>query len=269
MYRLVDTHCHLDFEAYNGDLDEVIQNAVHHGVVSMIIPGINLESSRKAVQIAEKYGHIYAAIGVHPNESRTWNETTLGELKAMASHKKIVAIGEIGLDYYRERAPRELQINALRKQLELAALLELPVIIHNRRATQDILPILDEWYEYLGVRNSPLTERPGVLHSYSEQPEVAQSATDKQFFIGISGPITYPKADSIQNSVRSIPKSKILIETDAPYLPPQAYRGQRNEPANVRLIAEKLAQILDLTIEMISNISTSNASYLFNLREID
>jgi TatD DNase family protein len=266
---LIDTHCHLDFEAFNDDRKEVLSRAFESGVERVLNPGIDLESSRAAVTLADTYPQIFASVGIHPNYAQGWDEQALDELRDLASHPKVVAIGEIGLDYYRDYAPHDLQRSIFRRQLELAAELDLPVVIHNRQATTDVLSILTAWHaEFIGS-HSPLQTRPGVLHSFSETGSAAQKALSMDFFMGITGPVTFNNAEELRQTVAQLPLDHLLIETDAPFLTPQPKRGKRNEPAFVRFVAEKISGIHNLPFETVAARTSANADRLFNWRETD
>ena len=267
---LVDTHCHLNFEWFDQDRAAVLQRAWDAGVTRILIPGIEVTSSRQAIALAESHPEIFAAVGVHPNDALAWNETTLDELRHLAKHPRVKAIGEIGLDYYRDRAPRELQRQIFEAQLSLAAEVSLPVVIHtrsaspeDRQATADVLAILREWKAGLEEQGCELRWRPGVLHSFSDDIATAQDAAGQGFYIGITGPVTFRKADELREVVASLPLISLLIETDAPFLTPHPHRGERNEPAFVRFVAEKIAQIHHLTYEAVGQTVSANAARLF------
>ncbi len=264
MILLTDTHCHLDFDWFDADREAVIARAWEAGLDFILNPGIDLESSRAAVSLANSYAKIFAACGIHPNDSQGWDDKARNELRDLASQPKVVAIGEIGLDYYRDRAPREQQRQVFIEQLSLASELGLPVVIHNRMATEDILAILSDWCSELKSIESPLRERPGVLHAFSESLETAQRALALNFYLGIGGPITFENANTLRETISALPLERILIETDAPFLTPQPLRGQRNEPANVRLVAQKIAEIHNLPLESIAQQSLINSKRLFN-----
>lgn len=263
MIALIDTHCHLDFEAFDVDRINVLERARQIGVQKILNPGIDLASSQDAIRLAETNEMVFAAVGLHPN-SPNIDEYKLEQIKKLSEHPKVVAIGEIGLDYYREYNDRNLQKNIFYQQLKLAAELKLPVIVHNRQADEDIEDILQEWCEQLTNMNSPLVGRPGVLHSFSSGYNFAQRMIQRDFFIGISGPITFKNAVDIRQLVESLDLGKILIETDAPFLTPYPYRGKRNEPGHVIYIAKKIAEIHKLNVEEIASITNRNAGILFN-----
>lgn len=261
---LTDTHCHLDDEQFYDDREQVIQRAIDSGVTRMLIPGIDPESSRDAIEIAEKFPEVFAAVGFHPKFGLTWNSETLSQLRELTKHPKVVAIGEIGLDYYHSRTPRYAQELMFRHQLELAAEVGLPVIIHNREATRDVLRMLTNWHEQLIDGELELVKRPGVLHSYSGNIVDAEQAKKIGFFLGFTGPVTFKNSSELQNLVESIDLERILVETDSPYLSPHPYRGKRNEPMRVKLVVEKIAKLHKLPSEMIIQKTYDNAERLFS-----
>jgi len=260
---LVDTHCHLDFESFDDDREAVLARAQEAGVLRMINPGIDLASSQAALRLAERYPSVYAAVGVHPNDAAGWDDASLEELRALAGRDKVLAIGEIGLDYYRDTTPRDLQKRIFKEQLDLAAEMGLPVIIHNREATDDLLEILEDWHKKLENSSLALSARPGVLHSYSGDATQARRAISLGFRIGFTGPVTFRNAPDLQEVAAELSLENLLVETDAPFLAPHPKRGRRNEPANVRLIAEKLAELHGESIETVAQITTANAGQLF------
>lgn len=230
--------------------------AAEAGVGRLIVPAIDLDNTRAVLALAEQFEGIYAAVGVHPNSAAGWQDDWLDELRDFARHRKVVAIGEIGLDYYWDKTPADMQRRAFFLQLVLAAELALPVIIHNREASTDVI-------EQLAA--SPLngSERPGVLHSFSGDWAMAEAALEMGFYLGFTGPLTYKKADQLREIAARVPLDRILIETDSPYLTPQPFRGRRNEPAYVRMVAERLADLRGLSLEDIAQITTANAERLF------
>jgi TatD DNase family protein len=220
--------------------------------------------------MAEAFEPVFAAVGVHPNDAQTWDHESLADLRELARQPKVVAIGEIGLDYYWERSPVSLQRAILEQQLDLAADLGLPVIVHVRDkspedmpAMHDTLSILKKWTADLALRNPDLSQQPGVLHSFSGDMSAALDANKLNFRIGITGPVTYKKADRLREVVASTPEEYLLVETDAPFLTPHPHRGERNEPALVRYVAEKIALIRQKNFETIAEITLLNAERLF------
>ena len=251
---MIDTHAHLDFPQFDADRDEIIRSDFENGLEAFVNIGTDLESSRKSVQLAERYEHIYAATGLHPHDAKNKPPDYMALLKGMALHQKVVAIGEIGLDYYRDLSPRPVQKKTFEQQLQLAAELNLPVVVHIREALEDSLEILRE----SGIRK-------GVLHSFPGDEDEARSAVELGFFISFAGPITYPKS-SRPRVAASLPLSRILVETDSPYLTPQAFRGKRNRPGYVRYVIEKLAELFaPYTFDDIERMTSFNARRLFDL----
>jgi TatD DNase family protein len=267
---LVDTHCHLNFDSFDSDRATVLQRAQDAGVERILNPGIDLPSSRQALALAQASPLVYCAVGVHPNDALTWNEAALDELRSLARQPRVAAIGEIGLDYYRDWAPPAVQRPVFAAQLALAAECTLPVVIHtrsagpgDRRASEDVLAMLGDWVGELKRQGSPLAQRPGVLHSFSEDATLARRAVELGFFLGITGPVTFRKADELRQLVAEMPIEHLLVETDAPFLTPHPHRRERNEPAYVRFVAEKLAQVKNLSFEAAVESTTANAARLF------
>ena len=253
---LIDTHAHLEMREFNDDQDEVIKRAREAGVEYILTIGTTLESSRDAVMLADKYDFIYAAIGIHPYEVKDILHPTYDILRHFAQHKKVVAYGEIGLDYHYEHSPRTDQKRKFRDMLREARMLELPVIVHDRDAHEDTLQILsEEWSPELG----------GVLHCFSGDISMAKRMIEMGFSLSVAGPITFPKAEALREVVRQIPIEHLLIETDSPYLAPQPMRGKRNEPAFVRHAAEAIAKIKGLSFDDVARITSFNAMQLFGM----
>lgn len=264
MYRLTDTHCHLNLNSFKEDLSEVLDRAWEKGLERILIPGIDIETSIRAVRLAEQHENLYAAVGIHPGSANTWDNESLPALQKLAQHPKVVAIGEIGLDYYRDHSPRPMQRQVFRTLLALAREAGLPVVLHNRDSIDDLWAELTEWHDSLVAASLPLAKYPGVLHSYDGSLVVAQSAAAKGFFIGISGPVTFKNASDRQEVATGLPLDHLLIETDAPYLTPHPYRGRRNEPAYVAYVAEKLANLHQQTLESTVQNTWENAVRLFD-----
>jgi TatD DNase family protein len=251
---LVDSHAHVDFAQFDNDREAVIARARATGLAAVVNIGTNVNTSRASVALAERYDFIHATVGIHPHDAETANSRALGELRSLAHHPKVVAIGEIGLDYYRDYSPRRAQRQAFRDQLALASELNRPVVVHSRDAHDDVLRILSEW------------EGSGVLHTYAAGPKRLGQVIDMGFFIGISGPVTYPRAESLREVVRAVPLARLLIETDCPYLTPEPHRGKRNEPAYVKLVAEAVARTRGNSTQQIADVTTENARRLFGLQ---
>ena len=254
---IIDTHCHLDDERYNDDIDEVLKNAKAKGVEKFIIPGADSETLERAVALCEKYADVYFAVGVHPYDIENYDKSYL---EKFVNHPKCVAIGECGLDYFRlpdtEEAiakEKKLQKEIFIDQILWAKELKKPLIIHIRESSADCLELLDT---YAG-------EEGGVLHCYNADESLLKLA-DKNFYYGIGGVITFKNARKLINVYPKIPKEKLLIETDAPYLTPDPHRGKRNEPAYTVMVAEKMSELSDMTEIEIAKLSTDNAQRLFN-----
>ncbi len=253
---LIDTHAHLEMREFNDDREDVIKRAREAGVEYIVTIGTTIESSRDAVLLADKYDFIYAAIGIHPHEVKDILHPAYEILRHFAQHKKVVAYGEIGLDYHYEHSPRTDQKRKFRDMLREARELDLPVIIHDRDAHEDTLQILsEEWSPDLG----------GVLHCFSGDAAMAKRVIEMGFSISIAGPVTFPKAEALREVVKQIPIEHLLIETDSPYLAPQPVRGKRNEPAFVRHTAEAVAVLKGLTVDDVSRITSFNAMQLFGI----
>lgn len=256
---LVDTHCHLDFPDYDADRDQVVQAAREAGVVAMITIGIDLASSRRAVELAERYAGVYAAVGIHPHSAAEVTPAALDELRRLARHPRVVAIGEIGLDYYRDRVPAPEQRRAFRAQLELAAECGLPVIIHNRDAEADV------WDQLAGLAGTAGAPLRGVMHCFGAGPDWALRFCALGLYVGLDGPVTFKNGERAREVARVVPEDRLLVETDAPFLAPHPYRGRRNQPAWVRLVAERIAQERGRTLAEIARQTTANAARLFGL----
>lgn len=254
--ELFDTHCHLDVAAFDPDRDVVIARARAAGVAHFLNPAYDLESSRRAVALAQVHAGVVAAVGVHPNDAADFGEAHLAELRALAHAPQVVAIGEIGLDYHWQTTPRDQQAQAFIAQLALARELNLPVIVHCRDAYDDALALLREHGRGL----------PGlVMHAFSGRMEHLRAALALDFYIGVGGPVTYPNARTLRDVVKTAPLERIVVETDSPYLAPQSHRGRRNEPAYVVEVACKVAELRSISTRDIACITTDNGRRLFRL----
>ena len=271
---LTDTHCHLDFNKFDEDREAMIQRALDTGVERMLVPALELESSKAVIRLANSYPNIFAAVGFHPTDLEHWDDTSITSLRNMTQvEKKILAIGEIGLDYYWVKEPEKQakQREVLQQQLKFAQEVNLPVIIHMReendawfgQASIDLLKIIAEWQNELQERDHPLANKPGVLHSFNGNLETAQKAIQLNFYIGVTGPVTYKNAEEKRQVIRQLPLERLLIETDSPFLTPVPHRGKRNEPAFVAHIADKIAEIHNTTREQVALITSDNAQNLF------
>jgi len=255
---LVDSHAHIDARVYSKDLDQVIARAEEVGVRFIINAGFDLVSSRASLKLAQQYAGVFVALGFHPHNAAKMRDGDLDILAQLSQEPKVVAIGEIGLDFYRNLSPKETQIEAFKQQLELAETLGLPVIIHSRNAGEEVFAILAEW------AGQQKNRHPGVLHCFSGDRELAERYIALGFFLSLAGPVTYPSSNTAQ-IVSDIPLNRLLIETDCPFLTPLPYRGKRNEPAYLPLVAEKIGQIRGLAPEEVAGNTAQNAVQLFRL----
>ena len=250
---LVDSHAHLQFSQFDGDRGEVIRRAQEQGVVAMVNVGTDLASSRAAVDLADLHASAYATVGVHPHDAKSIKTGVLEELKALAQHPKVVAIGEIGLDYYRDLSPRSVQRRAFADQLALAMDLGLPIVVHSRDALDDVLEDLRDW------------GGDGVLHSYSGGPQRMDEVLGLGFHISIAGPVTFRKAGALREVALKVSLDRLLVETDCPYLTPVPHRGGRNEPAHVKHVVEAIARTREEHGEDVARSTADNARRLFGL----
>jgi TatD DNase family protein len=258
---LVDTHAHLDHPRFDDDRDGVLKRAEEAEVAAMVTVGADLPSSRAAVELASRHERVYASVGMHPHDAKNLDGAALAELRQLGQQAKVVAVGEIGLDFYRDLSPREVQRRAFQAQLAWAAKLGKPVIIHDRDAHQPVMDILASWAS--GLSGSALEGRVGVLHTFSGDLPMAERAMKVGFYISISGPVTYHNARELPDIVRALPLDRLLIETDCPFLAPHPYRGKRNEPAYVRLVAEQIATLRGVSLDELARATTANAQRLF------
>jgi len=257
---LVDTHAHLDSGQYRDDLDAVVARARENGVESILTVGCDLPSSHASCELATRYDSIWASVGIHPHDAATVDDQVLAELKTLAARDRVVAIGEIGLDFYRDRAPREAQRQAFRAQIRLARELGKPLIVHDRDAHDEVLAIL---------RDEGASEVGGVMHCFSGDLALAKECVAMGFFISFAGPLTYPANAALRAVAEGLPIDVMLVETDCPYLAPQPWRGRRCEPAYVRNTAETLAAVKGLTLADVARITSLNAWRLFGVGTVD
>lgn len=264
---LVDSHCHLDLDDFDADRDAVVDRARAAGVRLIVNPGIDLPHCRQALAWADQYPEVYAAVGIHPNSSADFTAATLDELRTLARHPKVVAIGEIGLDYYWQKVDPAQQTFALRAQLGLAAELGLPVIIHSRESNADVATLLAAWVQSDEFRHSPLAARPlvGVLHAFSGDLTLAQAAYTWNFVLSLGGPVTFKNARNLHTLVSQLRLDRLMLETDAPYLTPHPHRGARNEPAHVALVCNTIAELCGLTPAAVAEQTSTVALRFFGL----
>ncbi len=252
---LIDTHAHLNYESYDEDRELVIQRAIENGLTAIITIGTDVETSRISIGLAEKYSPVFAAVGIHPTDCAEVTDVDFDAIQEMAIHPKVVAIGEVGLDYYHMRAPKEVQDKTFRRQIELAHKLKLPLIIHNRDSHDDMLKVLSD---------SAAADNGGVMHSFSGDEEFLLKVLELGLHISYTGNLTFKKSDAAP-LIKITPLERMLLETDSPFLTPVPLRGKRNEPAFLIHTAHKIAEIKNISLEEISQISSENAIALFNL----
>lgn len=253
---LIDSHVHLDDRRYDNDRNRIIKGLKDDGIELVLNIGADLKSSIASVSLAEEYENIYAVVGVHPHSAKDIDNSTLEILKTFAKRDKVVAIGEIGLDFYYDNSPRDVQRKWFREQLDLAKEVGLPVVIHTREATEETFDILKE------AQDGKLR---GVLHCYSGSPEMALEYIKLGFYISLAGPVTFNNAKVLKEVAKIVPLDKLLIETDSPYLTPTPNRGKRNEPAYVRYVAAEIAELKGISFEELTVATNRNAKKLFNI----
>jgi len=254
--KFIDSHAHLDDERFDEDREELINSLQENGIEAVLNPGADLKTSRAAVALADKYPFIYAAVGCHPHDSKFMDDDTMNIFRELAKDKKVLGIGEIGLDYYYDNSDRETQKIWFREQIRLAKELDLPYIVHDRDAHEDIIRIMKEEY-HSGTR--------GILHCYSGSVEMAREFMKLGFYISLGGPVTFKKAKTPKMVAKEVPMERLLIETDCPYLAPEPFRGKRNEPKLVKHVAEEIAEIREVTASEIAEKTKENFKRLFNL----
>lgn len=254
---LVDTHVHLDFYETAGEIAAVVQRASGQGVEVLTTIGYDLNSCKRAVELSNSFPNVYAVIGIHPHEAKGASVELLKEVELLAANKKVVGIGEIGLDFFRDHSPREVQRRVFRQQIDLAKELDLPVVIHAREAYAEILGILDE-----------MQVKRAVFHCFSGGAEMATECLKKDYFLSIAGPVTFKNARQLITVVKDAPLDKLLLETDSPFLAPHPYRGTTNEPSYLPFIARAVAEIKNLSTDAVSVATTRNAFTFFRLTNI-
>lgn len=252
----VDTHAHLFYENFKDDLDEVIFRAKENGVDYILVPATDLKTAEETIQLCDKYDFIYAAVGIHPHDTKNWDESLLQQIEKLAVHPKVVAIGEIGLDYYYDFSPKTQQIKAFKSQLDLALKLELPVIIHNRDSDEDMMEIISS-YCSTGLK--------AHFHCFNASLNDAIEYIKMSHFISFTGNITFKKSDELRNILKHIDLNHLLLETDSPFMTPVPYRGRRNEPAFVKYVADKVAEVHNITTDEVARITSLNVFRMFGI----
>ncbi len=256
---LIDSHAHIDDQKYNEDREAVLENARAAGVELIINPGADEASSFRAVAMSEKYPMVYATVGIHPHDAKDYvPEKHDALLTEWAQKEKVVAIGEIGLDYHYDYSPRDVQQEVFIRQLIIAKAVQLPIVIHNRESMEDMVRILKQYFA---------PEYGGIMHSYSGSVEMAKVFLEMGFHLSISGPLTFSNARKLPEVVAMMPLDRLLIETDSPYLTPTPHRGKRNEPAYVRFVAAEIARIRGMAVEEVAEMTTRNAKRVFGIGE--
>jgi len=252
----IDTHAHLFFENFKEDVDEVIQRAKDNGVDFIVVPATDIKTAKEAITLAEKYEQIYATVGIHPHDTKEWNESLLFEIEELAKHPKVVAIGEIGLDYYYDFSPQDQQIKAFKSQLDLATKLQLPVVIHNRDSDGDMMDIIQS---YCG------TGLKAQFHCYNGSLSDALEFMKMNHFISFTGNITFKKSDGLREILSHIDLNHLMLETDSPFMTPVPFRGKRNEPSYVSYVAQQVADVHKISMEEVGRITSLNAFRFFGI----
>jgi TatD DNase family protein len=251
-FKICDSHCHLQDRRFKRDVEKVVCNARESGVEKILVPGWDLRSSKEAVVISEKFDNVYAACGIHPHDARFYNEAIEKEIIKLSCNSNVVSIGEIGLDYYRDLSPRDVQKNIFRKQLSIAEEKGIPVIIHTRDSIEDTLEIVSDF------------KCRGVFHAFDYEEDIAMKVIELGFYVGIGGVVTYSNS-KVSFSIKKIPLDSILVETDAPYLTPHPHRGKRNEPAYTKYVVKRIAELKSKTFEKVAEKTFNNTKKLFGI----
>lgn len=252
----VDTHAHLFFENFKEDIDEVVERAKQNDVDYIIVPATDLKTAREAIALSEKYSNIYLTVGIHPHDTKDWNDPLIPQIEELAKHPKVVAIGEIGLDYYYDFSPKDQQIRAFKAQLDLTVKLQLPVVIHNRDSDEDMMEIIQS---YCG------TGLKAQFHCFNASVNDAVEYMKMNHFISFTGNITHKKSDSLREILSKIDLNHLMLETDSPFMTPVPYRGKRNEPSYVKIVAQQVADIHKLSLEEVGRITSLNAFRFFGI----
>lgn len=254
---LIDTHVHLNADHYDDDLDEVMDRAREAGVEKMVVVGFDRKTIERTMQLIDDHEDVYGVIGWHPVDAVDCTDADLEWIEELSKHEKIVGIGETGLDYHWDKSPKDVQKDIFRRQIALAKRVNLPIIIHNRDSTEDCVKILKEEGAH---------EAGGIMHAFSADEKTADEVIDMNFYISLGGPVTFKNAQLPKDIAEHVPLDRLLIETDAPFLTPHPYRGKRNEPAYVKLVAEKIAELRGISYEAVAEATTENAEKLFDFK---
>lgn len=254
---LIDTHVHLNADHYDADLDEVMGRAREAGVEKMVVVGFDRKTIERTMQLIDDHEDVYGVIGWHPVDAVDCTDADLEWIEELSKHEKIVGIGETGLDYHWDKSPKDVQKDIFRRQIALAKRVNLPIIIHNRESTEDCVEILKE---------EDAHEAGGIMHAFSADEKTADEVLDMNFYISLGGPVTFKNAQLPKDIAEHVPLDRLLVETDAPFLTPHPYRGKRNEPAYVKLVAEKIAELRGISYESLAKATTENAEKLFNFK---
>ena len=252
----IDTHAHLFYPDFENDLDEVLERAISSRIDKIIVPATDIATSEKVIRLVEKYDYIYGAVGVHPHDTKNWNNRLISKIEELANHEKIVAIGEIGLDYFYDFSPKDKQIEAFKAQLDIALKLDKPVVIHNRDSDSDMMEI---------IRSYAGTNLRAQFHCFNGSLEDAKEIIKLNHFISFTGNITFKKADDLRNIISNISIEHIMLETDSPFLTPEPNRGKRNEPSNVKYVAQKIADLNKLKPEDVARVTSYNVFRMFKI----
>jgi TatD DNase family protein len=255
----VDTHAHLFYSNFNEDLEQVVQRAKENSIDFILVPATDIHSAKDAIALSEKYDFIFVAVGIHPHDTRDWNSNLLNEIKSLSKHEKVVAIGEIGLDYYYDFSPKEKQIQAFKEQIELALEIEKPIIVHNRDSDEDMLEMISS-YCSTGLK--------AQFHCFNASLDDAIELIKMNHFISFTGNITYKKSDELRKILKSVDVNHLLLETDSPFMSPMPYRGKRNEPSYLINTVKKIAEVKNLTVEEVGKITSLNAFRLFGIGKL-
>jgi TatD DNase family protein len=253
---LIDTHAHLFYPNFNEDLSQVIDNAAANDVGAIIVPATDLKNCEETIKLCDKFEMIYGAVGIHPQDSKDWEDAWVKEIETLSKHPKIVAIGEIGLDYFRYYAPKETQLQVFRSQIELAISLNKPVIVHNRESDMDMMNVISSYKD---------TNLKAQFHCFNGSVNDAKEYLKMGHFVSFVGNVTFKKADNLREVLSSIDLNRLFIETDSPFMTPVPFRGQRNEPAYVKYVAYKVAEVHNKTFDEIAKVTSENAMKFFNI----